>query len=286
VALAVLWGRRATPRFVLVGSALALGLPLVPHALAHWVLSLSDRILLAIWVSAAEVGRYNVAYQLAAGLGLVYVAVNHSVMAEYGRALAGEITSARLGHIVRQQVAFVLIVGIAGATLGFVALEALPPGFEDAQRLFPWLVLANVLFGLYLIPMNSIALLAGETRRIWRATGAAAVANIVLNLVLIPVAGTAAAAAATVVAYALLLVLMARYAHARAPVSSAQPVGRVLAALSIAVAVSAVALLTLPTAVTVAAIAATAWLVVGGAAVLLLLRSGDPLLQATFPERA
>jgi O-antigen/teichoic acid export membrane protein len=286
-AAATLWRRRARPALALVTGALALGLPLVPHALAHWVLALSDRLLLGLWVSAGEIGRYNIAYQLAAGIGLIYIAVNHSVMGEYGRVLAGHVSQARLSRLVRKQVAFVLTLGIAGATVGFVAVGALlPSGYGEAQLFLPWLVLANVLFGLYLIPMNAIVLLAGETRRIWKATVVAAVANIGLNLVLIPRVGAAGAVATTILAYGLLLVLVTVYARRRGPAWTPQPVGRVALALTAAIAASAVGLLTLPSNLVAASGAAVAWLVVGGAAVLLALRMRDPLVEATFPSRA
>ncbi len=57
-------------------AALAFGLPLVPHLLAHWGLNLSDRVILANSVTRDELGIYNVGYQVAALVGLVVSALN------------------------------------------------------------------------------------------------------------------------------------------------------------------------------------------------------------------
>ncbi|MGH7527767.1 MAG: lipopolysaccharide biosynthesis protein, partial [Gemmatimonadales bacterium] len=65
-ALAAIWysaiafkNMRLTLRRGVLVSALAYGLPLVPHALAGWVLELSDRAILARFVPLAEVGVYS-----------------------------------------------------------------------------------------------------------------------------------------------------------------------------------------------------------------------------------
>ena len=42
--------------------ALAFGIPLLPHALSHWALSVSDRAILGAFVAASVVGEYYVAY--------------------------------------------------------------------------------------------------------------------------------------------------------------------------------------------------------------------------------
>ena len=48
----------------LVVQSLAFGIPLLPHALSHWALSLSDRLILGRNLNQAQVGVYSLAYQV------------------------------------------------------------------------------------------------------------------------------------------------------------------------------------------------------------------------------
>jgi O-antigen/teichoic acid export membrane protein len=70
-----------------------------------------------------------------------------------------------------------------------------------------------VLFGLYLIPTDSITLMLGKTRWLWIATVAAAGANLALNLAFVPQYGVMAAAVNTAVAYGVLLLGVAIFRY-------------------------------------------------------------------------
>ena len=85
-----LWvlGHRWTRAFEvpLLMGALAFGLPLVPHALSHWMLALSDRAVLGAYVNSSQIGIYNLAYQLGVPMGLLAVAANQGIMPIYAEA--------------------------------------------------------------------------------------------------------------------------------------------------------------------------------------------------------
>ena len=68
--------------------ALAFGLPLLPHAISHWALSLSYRAVLGAFVSPNEVGVYNLAYQLPPPISINTVALHQGVMPLYAHASA------------------------------------------------------------------------------------------------------------------------------------------------------------------------------------------------------
>ena len=82
-ALAILWRQRPW-RFSrnLARRALDFGLPLLPHSLAGWLLSVSDRWLLGILLGVAvadalaAVGVYSLGYQLGYAVGLVAISFN------------------------------------------------------------------------------------------------------------------------------------------------------------------------------------------------------------------
>jgi O-antigen/teichoic acid export membrane protein len=82
----------------------------------------------------------------------------------------------------------------------------MPPDFAEAGAYVPWLVVGTVLFALYFVPMNIIAILAGRTRYVWIATVVAAAVNIGLNLLTVPRYGATATAINSAVGYAVLLV--------------------------------------------------------------------------------
>ena len=73
---------------------------------------------------------------------------------------------------------------------------------------------------------------AGRTRAVAASVGGAAVLNLVLNLLLIPLVGVAGAAVATLVSYAVLAVVTARLAEASTPAAYPWPAIALVAALT------------------------------------------------------
>jgi O-antigen/teichoic acid export membrane protein len=198
------WSRGIS--WVAVRGALLFGLPLLPHSLAHWVLNLSDRVILGAYVDDAVVGTYNLAYQAAAPIGLVLIAVHQGVMPLYPRAAGEGVLRARLTRIVTGHVHLGAWLGMAGALLiPTVILRFFPPAYAGAVAFVPWIAIGYVLFGLYLIPMDSMSLMVGRTRWLWIPTVLAAATNLIVNILFIPRFGAIAAAIATVAAYGVLL---------------------------------------------------------------------------------
>jgi O-antigen/teichoic acid export membrane protein len=102
-----------------------------------------------------------------------------------------------------------VVAGLAGAVAALgppIVLSVLPADYADAARFIPWIAVGVGLFGLYLIPMNAVSVMAGHTKWVWMFTLLAAVTNVGLNLALVPRIGAMAAAIDTAVAYAVLLV--------------------------------------------------------------------------------
>lgn len=54
------------------------GIPLIPHAIGGWALSLIDRLFLGKIVGLDEVGKYSVAFQIASILGFITLGINQS----------------------------------------------------------------------------------------------------------------------------------------------------------------------------------------------------------------
>jgi O-antigen/teichoic acid export membrane protein len=198
--------------------ALAFGLPLVPHAIAHWGLSVSDRAILGAYVSAADVGAYYAAFLFGLPVALIATALSQAAQPLYAMAAADPERRVGLGRVMTVHALAVGLATAAIALLGPPTILALLPGeYAIAAAVLPWLAVGGGLFGLYLIPMNVTALVVGRTTWVWLITGTAAAVNIGLNLIFVPQFGLGAAAVNTTIGYAALLVGHALYAQRLKP---------------------------------------------------------------------
>lgn len=206
------WSRDLDPRHL--AAALAFGLPMVPHALAHWGLSLSDRAILAAFLDSAEVGIYYVAYQFGMPISVIAIALTQAVQPLYAEASLADDRHPELARSASHQVVTTGFLTMAVALLGPPAvLGFLPGSYAAAAPLIPWIALGHGLFGLYFVPMNAITLLSGRNQWVWIVTVTAALANVGLNLLFVPRIGATAAAVNTAVGYAILLVGVSVYMH-------------------------------------------------------------------------
>ncbi len=206
---------RVTIRAAVLWPALAYSLPLVPHALAGWVLELSDRAILSRFVPLAQVGIYSLGYQVGTALGLVVVAFNNAWVPYLFKTLAanGQDQDRRLARLAGY---FVMV--LCFSALGFALMVepmlrlVVAPAYLPAAAIAPWVIGANVLYGLYVIPIG-LLFWKDETRRIPLVTLAAAAVNVGLNLWLVPRYGIAAAAWSTLAAYAVMCAAAWSFAH-------------------------------------------------------------------------
>lgn len=181
------------------------GLPLVPHYLAQWGLSLSDRLILALFVTTAAVGIYSALYQIAAVTSLLLNEINRAFMPMYARNAPG---SPQLPPLVRDHLRVAFIVHVAFLLFGFAAIEiVLPPAYRAHAELFPLLALSALVYGLYFVPMNSLTLVAGVTSRAPVISLTALAVNVGLNVALDSIWGLWGAVVATALGYTALTLI-------------------------------------------------------------------------------
>jgi O-antigen/teichoic acid export membrane protein len=197
-------------------SSLAIGVPLLPHQLSHWALQFADRIVISALLTVSAVGVYSAGYQFGAILIALLAEVNRASIPEYGGFLAKEISGEDLASSITVQVTITCFLGLGLSLIGPVFLRmTLPTEYSGAAGVVPWAALGGVLVGLYYIPMNLIAIVAGDTRWVWMATFVAAAFNVLLNLATVSRWGLTAAAVNTAVSYGMLLGLVTIYQHRR-----------------------------------------------------------------------
>ena len=240
---------RITWNAPLARAMLGFSLPLVPAAIAGWTLNLSDRYFLATIGPAADglsvtgtVGVYALGYTI----GLI---INALLVQPFGLAWGAaywEIAKRSDAKLAFRRVltAFVVVgtfVATGLATLGTDALRWFTaPGFELARYVIPFSAFAYVGYGMYTILTTGLNL-ESQTKRVPLVIGAAAVANVALNVALIPFLGFMGAALSTLLSYGLLALLAGVVTQRVYPVRWDIP--RVVAALALGGALSALALI-------------------------------------------
>ena len=221
---------------------LAFGLPLVPAALAGWALNLSDRYLVNAFDGRSAVGIYSAGYT-------VGLAINALAIAPFSLAWGAAYweISRRVDApavISRVLTGFAALASFAALGLSALATDAfrilLTPEFEPGRFVTPFSAFAYVGYGMFTILTTGINL-AGQTRRLPFIMGAAAIANVGLNLALIPVLGYLGAAISTILGYGLLAVIGGLASHRFYPVR--WELGRVTVIVGLAMALAAAAVL-------------------------------------------
>ena len=223
-ALAILWRQRPW-RFsrTLARHALDFGLPLLPHSLAGWLLSVSDRWLLGLLLGVAvadalaAVGVYSLGYQLGYAVGLVAISFNAAWLPflyrvgdrPAGSVILRESTTLAIGGFSALAAAIAIL---APDLIGVIAPSEWAPA-ADVTAVVAFASAANAAGLMF----ASGIYLARATRVMPLLTLVAAGLNIGCNVLLIPRIGIMGAALATLVAYAGLAAMTAIVAERHHP---------------------------------------------------------------------
>jgi len=199
--------------------ALAYSLPLVPHAVAHLLLTSADRYVLEHFHGAGPVGHYGVAYLFSSVLTVLCMSLNKAVspftvkacQRMEGARQRGDPGSAATERVLLARSSTLFLSAVAVLALGAhllgpeVLRVAMDPRYAPGGALIPWVVWGAALHAAYLLPVNVLFYLK-RTVLIPVVSGGAALANLALNLIFVPEGGATAAAVTTLASYGLLLV--------------------------------------------------------------------------------
>ena len=194
------------------------GLPLVPSALALWVINFVDRRFVIHYNGLAEAGIYSAAIKVASVITFVVIAFRTAWPAfAYSIEDDGQ---------ARRTYAFVLTYLLTFASWLSLALGALAPWLVELlansryQRADKGVALLAFAFAVY-AGYTVLAIGSGRARRTqlnWLVTGIGAAANVALNFWLIPRYGMVGAAISTAASYVVLFIGMTIYSHSVYPV--------------------------------------------------------------------
>lgn len=204
-------------------AALAFSLPLVPHLLAHWALSMADRFMIEHHYAAREaegiaaefdsvdadlglaaVGIYTAAYAFMDAINLVAAAMNRAWVPQFTRAHGRPEEREFVGRSITYFILAIASMSAAMAVLAPTVVRLLDPKYAFAAEIVQILPLAGLFQGLYYVYV-AVLFFYKENRLVPVITIVSAILNIVLNLLWLPKFGLIGAVWATVVAYALLI---------------------------------------------------------------------------------
>ena len=194
------------------------GLPLVPSALALWLTNFSDRFFLVKLADAHEVGLYSIGVRIASAIILLLTAFRMAWPA-FAYSIEDDREARRTYSFVLTYVVYVccwLALALGLLAPWILKLITTTP-FYSAENVVAPLAFGVAAFGAYVVVQIGTGR-ARQTRSNWLVTGAAALVDVALNVLLIPPYGRMGAAVAMVSAYTLLFVAMAWRAQRVFPV--------------------------------------------------------------------
>ena len=205
-------GRRISSRELRV--MFAYGLPLIPSAFAMWALQFVDRVMLTKLASLSEVGQYAISNRLAlvllfvvSAFGIAYAPFMLAMHAE-----DEEVERRFRGRLLTYVTAALVVIAVILSLFAREIIAVVAPGFDTAYQSVALVCAGMVALGVSQVAMSGIALKRRTMLFAVYAT-AAAVVNVVLNIILIPPWGQVGAGVATAVAYILLAILYYRGAQ-------------------------------------------------------------------------
>jgi len=184
---------------------LRFSLPLVGAAFAFWFIDSSDRFLLKMFLPLSEVGLYNIGYNIGmimmifvGGFTLAWPPYYHkNNQGDQGQTVCNGVL--KLYLVV--SCVFVVLISLSGP---LVVKVLTTEGFYGAYTVVPWVAMAYMLKGPYLIFLMGVLVRDRSSWQLYLEIFAA-MANIGLNVLLIPVIGREAAAITTLVSYSVMV---------------------------------------------------------------------------------
>lgn len=182
--------------------SLVFGVPLVFHALAGKILSLSDRYMIESFMDISSVGIYSLAYQLGSIMLYFSAAFDKAWVPFYYSSASNKNSNSLLSKIANN---YMVLMISATFILSFFSEELniimSNQNYSDASGIIPIVSLGVLFNSLYYIPIKAF-FYKNKTIFIPLFTVTAALVNIIFNIFLIPRYGIAGAAWATLIGYA------------------------------------------------------------------------------------
>jgi len=186
---------------------LAFSIPLIPSGILFWVISASDRFFITYLLNLSQAGIYAASFSVGNLIFLFYSPIPVVLLPVLSRLWEQKEQSKVRNYLEYSNKLFITL-AIPGAAGLYILSQPLlgiftTPDYMVGGGLVLLIAVATILNGLYQINV-SVILLARQTKWLMPVIAIAAVANIGINLALIPVVGIIGAAIAAIVSYLIL----------------------------------------------------------------------------------
>jgi len=188
--------------------SLSFGLPLVPHALAGWILTFADRAMINHYIDLTQVGIYSLGYKFGMVMSLLVTSANLAWAPFFMNTMneRGEEGPRAISRLATLYIAAMLFIAMA---ISFFAKEIIQvmatKEFLESYKVIPIIVASYVFQGLYFIVVNQVFYIK-KTKVLPFITFGAAIVNIFLNIWWITSYGIYGAAWATMASFAVIFV--------------------------------------------------------------------------------
>ncbi|SHI69379.1 Membrane protein involved in the export of O-antigen and teichoic acid [Geosporobacter subterraneus DSM 17957] len=193
------------------------GSPLIGVSITTWILSASDKYVIKIYRTSAEVGIYSISYSLvAAGFTLVNTSLMlglYPIILKTWKEHGKKGTEELMGKILRYYLIMTIPAFVGLSVLALPALTVLSsPDYISGYTVIPWVALGLLFQGLTEY-VTKVWELQENTKTIFYLMIVAAIVNILLNIVMVPYYGFYAAAITTAASYLIYLILALGLSH-------------------------------------------------------------------------
>ncbi len=204
------------PKFENMMEFLSFGLPTIPANLSSWLVDSSDRYVIGILLGSAFVGYYSPGYTLGNILVMVFAPFSvllPSVLPKYYE--EGKIEKIRI--FIKYSIKYFLLLSIPAAfglsilSKPILMILTTPAIALNGYLVTPFVATSALLYGIYAIAGN-VLILEKRTKLMGTIWLIAAVLNLSLNILFVPIFGILGAAAITLVAYLVAFILTILYA--------------------------------------------------------------------------
>ncbi len=184
-----------------VRSVLSFSLPMIPHTAALWSLATLSRPAMAAVSTLDQVGLLAFGLNIASVASLVLQEINRAVLPRFARENFPAPTRETLALVRWQLIAAFVVSAVVGCGVALAGPLIFAEAFWPSFAITGVLLIGQVAYGLYLIPMNYMTQTAGLPKYSAVASGAGAVLILVSILIVGRSYGAAGAAYATAAGY-------------------------------------------------------------------------------------
>ncbi|WP_026882552.1 lipopolysaccharide biosynthesis protein [Clostridium akagii] len=185
---------------------LRVGIPVIPHAMAGWCITFVDRIIINNYVDTNSLGIYSFGYKIGTIMLVIVSAINQAWSPIFMKTANDkkEVAKQIFNNINRY---YIFAVGIFALILSLFSKEIAtllaPKTYLNAYYIMPFIFISYFFNGLYFMIVNSL-FYSRKTYFLPISTGLAAIINVMLNLIFVPIYGIYAAAVVNLITYIVL----------------------------------------------------------------------------------